>query len=147
MWDREAETVFSTRRSLQDLDDPYLVTASRVEPTPERLRAGGPVPEDIAVYGTAPEVTPYVREVTDSVVAGKTTDYDRVAALQAFFTDSSNGFRYSEDATVPGTNAPDALENFLRGRRGFCEQYASAMAAMVRVLGIPARVGVGFTPG
>jgi hypothetical protein len=48
---------------------------------------------------------------------------------------------------VPGFKSPDALENFLLGKQGFCEQYASAMAAMVRALGIPARVGVGFTPG
>ena len=147
LWDREAETVFSTRRSLQDLDDPYVVRSARVEPTPERLRAGGPIPEEIEIYATAPEVTPYVREVTDRVVAGKTTDYDRVAALQAFFTDGTQGFRYSEDPAIPGTNAPDALENFLRGRAGFCEQYASSMAAMARLLGIPARVGVGFTAG
>jgi transglutaminase-like putative cysteine protease len=149
LWDRKAETVFSTRRRLQNVEEPYRVTATRVEPSAEQLRTGGSVPKEIALSAVAPPVTPYVRELTAEVVAGKTTAYDRVAALQAFFTDRGNGFRYSEEATVPGTNSPDALENFLRprGRRGFCEQYASAMAAMVRVLGLPARVGVGFTPG
>ena len=32
-------------------------------------------------------------------------------------------------------------------RRGYCEQFASAMAMMARVVGIPSRVSVGFLPG
>jgi transglutaminase-like putative cysteine protease len=151
LWDPEAETVFSTRRSLQDLDEPYAVVATRVEPTPERLREGGPLLGDVPTLAVPPEVSPYVRQLTERIVAGKQNDYDKVVALQAFFTDEANGFTYSDESTVPGTNAPDALENFLRpendGRRGFCEQYASAMAALVRVLGLPSRVSVGFTPG
>jgi hypothetical protein len=33
------------------------------------------------------------------------------------------------------------------GRRGYCEQFASAMAIMLRTLHVPARVAVGFTSG
>ena len=32
-------------------------------------------------------------------------------------------------------------------RRGYCEQYAGAMAVMVRAAGVPARVVLGYTPG
>jgi hypothetical protein len=92
-------------------------------------------------------VSPYVRDLIDRTVAGKETDYDRVAAIQALFRDASNGFTYNEDATAPGFDEAGALERFLKGKQGFCEQYASAMGAMVRALGIPARVAVGFTPG
>ena len=42
----------------------------------------------------------------------------------------------------------DALDHFLfTSRRGFCEQFAGAFAAMARAVGLPARVAVGFTPG
>jgi len=41
----------------------------------------------------------------------------------------------------------NAILNFLRVKRGYCEQFAGAYAAMARSLGIPARVAVGFTPG
>ena len=42
----------------------------------------------------------------------------------------------------------DALSTFLfTTHRGYCEQFASAMAVLVRALGIPARVAVGFTGG
>jgi hypothetical protein len=70
-----------------------------------------------------------------------------VAAIQRYFTDPANGFRYSESSQVPGIDSPDALEAFLEGKQGFCEQYASAMAAMIRIAQVPARVAVGFTKG
>jgi len=148
LWDTEAETVFSTRTSLGEVDDPYVVSASRLEPLVTLLRGKQDVPSDIDdVYGTVPELSPVVQRLLDDTVAGAATDYDRVAAIQALFRDPANGFSYDEQASTPGLNAPDALENFLLGRVGYCEQYASAMGAMVRGLGMPARVAVGFTPG
>jgi transglutaminase-like putative cysteine protease len=147
LWDSDSETVFSTRVDLSEVEEVYRVTASRVTPDPVALRRDQRVPEEVAPFAVAPEVSPYVQELTERVTGGAETTYDKVAALQGFFRDPDNGFVYSEDTDVPGIDAPNALETFLRGRRGFCEQYASAMAAMVRVLGVPARVAVGFTPG
>ena len=65
--------------------------------------------------------------------------------LQTFFRDTD--FRYDVETGEPSDDAPDALTAFLRNRRGFCEQFASAMAALVRGAGIPARVAVGFITG
>ena len=71
------------------------------------------------------------------------TKYQKAVALQDWFRDN---FDYSL-ATAPG-NGTDALEAFLTegkgGRVGYCEQFASAMAVMARILNIPARVAVGF---
>ena len=68
-------------------------------------------------------------------------------ALQEWFREDG-GFTYDLDAS-PGNGADD-LVAFLTegegGRTGYCEQFASAMAVMARVLGIPARVAVGFLP-
>jgi hypothetical protein len=147
LWDSDSETVFSTRVDLREVQDVYRVTASRVVPDPSTLRREQRVPDDIAPFAVAPEVSPYVTDLTTRLTEGAGTTYDKVAALQAFFRTPANGFVYSEDTDVPGIDAPNALETFLRGRRGFCEQYASAMAAMARVLGVPARVAVGFAPG
>jgi transglutaminase-like putative cysteine protease len=148
LWDAESQTVFSTRTSLKELDSPYTVRSERLEPSVELLR-GAPRPPATIVetYAVRPTVTQYVQNLVDQTVMDATTDYDRVAAIQELFRDRSNGFVYDHETPAPGFNSPDALENFLRGKRGFCEQYASAMAAMVRTLGIPARVAVGFTPG
>ncbi|HVM27022.1 MAG TPA: DUF3488 and transglutaminase-like domain-containing protein [Mycobacteriales bacterium] len=147
LWDSTSETVFSTRVDLSEVDEVYRVTASRVVPDPSVLQREGRLPEDVAPFAVAPQVSPYVADLAQQVAAGAETGYDRAAALQAFFRDASNGFVYSESTSVPGIDAPNALETFLRGRQGFCEQYASAMAAMARVVGLPARVAVGFTPG
>jgi hypothetical protein len=44
-------------------------------------------------------------------------------------------------------NSGDAMVDFLNDRSGYCEQFATTMAAMARHLGIPARVALGFTSG
>lgn len=86
-----------------------------------------------------------VEELTDEVVDGAASDFERAVALQEWFREDG-GFEYSLDAE-PG-NGTDELVEFLEegpgGRVGYCEQFASAMAVMARVLDIPARVAVGF---
>ena len=148
LWEDRSETIFSTRTSLREVDEPYVVEASRRVPDPAQLRAAPTASSDLLeTYAVPPELTDFVAGLLDDVVADETTDYDRVVAIQDYLRSRSNGFRYSENADVPGFNQPNALERFLRAKQGFCEQYASAMAALVRGLGIPARVAVGFTPG
>lgn len=148
LWDKESQTVFSTRTSLREVDEPYAVESARIRPTPELLRGSAGVPNEIReAYAAPPPLSPFVQQLLDQTVAGKDTDYDKVAAIQALFRDEANGFVYDEDADVPGFDEAGALERFLRGKQGFCEQYSSAMGALVRALGIPARVAVGFTPG
>ena len=146
LWDAEAETVFSTRTSVRDVRDPYVVKTARLVPDVALLREPQDPPTAITqVYGERPELSPEAQRFLDETIAGEATAYDRVAALQARFT--SGEFEYSEATSVPPTNAPDALTAFLQTKEGFCEQYAAAMAALVRALGLPARVAVGFTGG
>lgn len=48
----------------------------------------------------------------------------------------------------PGTYGDDGLEDFLFHRRvGFCEHYAAAFAALMRVAGLPSRVVIGYHGG
>jgi hypothetical protein len=54
-------------------------------------------------------------------------------------------FRYS--TSVSSGNDATYLEQFLRDKTGYCEQFAATMALMARAVGIPARVAVGFTQG
>ncbi len=82
--------------------------------------------------------------IAAEVTAGASSDYDRAVALQRWFTESG-GFTYSLD--VPDAAGRSPLLAFLEDRVGFCQQFATAMAAVSRALGIPARVVVGFTGG
>ena len=60
-------------------------------------------------------------------------------------TSSTANFTY--DLSVRAGHGEDAIESFLKERRGYCEQFAGTYAAFARSIGLPARVAVGFTPG
>ena len=67
--------------------------------------------------------------------------YDAVRAIENHLQEE---YRYSE--RVPSADVP--LEDFLfRERAGYCQQFSGAMALMLRMIGIPARVVAGFSPG
>ena len=70
---------------------------------------------------------------------------------------TSTGWRRSESISATSssttracrtTDDPQSLADMLQTtHRGFCQQFASLMAIMLRSIGIPARVAVGFTTG
>jgi transglutaminase-like putative cysteine protease len=87
----------------------------------------------------------FVRSLAQEVTRDHPSRYEKAVALQDWFR-KDGGFEYSLDNVPPG-NGTDELVAFLTegtGRVGYCEQFAAAMAAMARSLGIPARVAVGF---
>ena len=98
----------------------------------------------VARYLSLPRNFPRaVRELAQRFTAGANTPYERAAALE----DSLRvGFVYDERA-LPGASVRALSDFLLRSRRGYCEQFAGAYAAMARSLGLPTRVAVGFTPG
>jgi hypothetical protein len=66
------------------------------------------------------------------------------AFVQSVMHHLSKGFTYDEHA--PPARYP--LISFLFGtKHGYCQQFAGAMALLLRMGGVPARVAVGFTPG
>jgi transglutaminase-like putative cysteine protease len=78
-------------------------------------------------------------------VAGSArTPYAAVLALESWFR-QRGGFVYDEQP--PRVTGPPLVEFVTRTKAGYCQHYAGAMAAMLRMLGIPARVAVGFTSG
>jgi hypothetical protein len=71
------------------------------------------------------------------------TPYDAVEKLEQWFV-SSGTFHYSNQPPVVGR----PLVGFVtRTHAGYCQYFAGAMALMLRYLGIPARVAVGFAGG
>ena len=78
------------------------------------------------------------------VTRNASTPYGAVLALESWFR-QTGGFRYDESPPrVPGP----PLEVFVkRTKAGYCQHFAGAMALMLRLLGVPARVAVGFTSG
>ena len=147
-YDPDATTVFADRRQRAE---PYTELGVLPRANPQLLRAAGPA-HGAAFAAADPQyldtggVDPRVVRLAARVTAGAHTAFDATVALNRWFTDPGNGFRY-DLRTRPG-NSGDALVDFLfTGHRGYCEQFASAMAIMLRTQHVPARVAVGFTPG
>ncbi len=92
-----------------------------------------------------PGIPTMVRTFANEVTREAPSRFEKAVALQNWFR-RDGGFTY--DTSVASGNGTDELVAFLSdtgdGRTGYCEQFASAMAVMARILGIPARVAVGF---
>jgi transglutaminase-like putative cysteine protease len=147
-WDPETLNVRTARSSVRG--QVYTVTTETAAPTSDQLRAADPVVDpDLQRYLELPRrLPPVVAETAAQVTAAATTNYDRAIALQGYFR--GGDFVYSEEAPVDegydGTSAT-VIGRFLEAKSGYCVHFASAMAAMARTLGIPARIAVGFTTG
>jgi len=137
-----------------DLDEglEYSVRSLVVSPTPEDLDAVSVAPSVLLGNGVpdrytfVPDDLPLaVRQIAEAWTDNASTPYRQVLAIQQHFV-SSGDFHYSLDVR-PKADA-NALVDFLtKTRTGFCQQFAAAMAILVRELGFPARVAVGFRPG
>jgi transglutaminase-like putative cysteine protease len=125
----------------------YTVTSRIVVPKPEELdRVVDLTPMQYGRWTDLPEdaLDPRIEEIANGWTEGAISDYDKVLAIQRHF--HSDGFQYSTDVEV--NDSADALLAFLtQTKAGFCQQYATAMAVLVRELGIPARIAVGYQAG
>ncbi|OIJ68760.1 transglutaminase TgpA family protein [Streptomyces mangrovisoli] len=124
----------------------YTVDSLDVQPTAEQL-AASPDPSQAMLheYTDVPKSVPsVVAKTARTVTKGARNHYEEAVKLQDYFA-VNGGFQYDTDVKVG--QGPDAIAKFLKDKRGFCEHFSFAMAAMARTLGIPARVAVGFAPG
>ncbi|MBW3537187.1 MAG: DUF3488 and transglutaminase-like domain-containing protein [Actinobacteria bacterium] len=128
----------------------YTVISVRPPATPEILRRSssfdiappGPIAER---YLQLPEdVSQRVVELAHSVTADAPTTYDKVRALEAWMGANTT---YTLDIP-PLPRGADAVDQYLfEDKQGFCEQIGSALVVMLRSLGVPARLAVGYAAG
>ena len=88
-----------------------------------------------SVYDTALEVTSEAQ-----------SPYEAAALLETWFREAG-GFVYDEQPPAPIGGTPALVDFVNETRRGYCQHYAGAMALMLRLLGVPSRVAVGFSSG
>lgn len=108
-------------------------------------------PPDLEFYTRLPEDLPVsLRGTAAARTRGASTDFERAWMLEHWFRNSGR-FNYSTDVST-GHGAL-MLDDWLNDptsqnyRTGYCEQFAAAMAVLGRLLNIPTRVVLGFTPG
>lgn len=126
----------------------YEVRSVDVRPAADALAragsAGGPNRElHLAMPAEVPQ---RVRQLAREITAGGATAGAKAQAIERYL--SSDRFTYSTAPTVGQGDGISTIDDFLfRSRRGYCEQFAGAMAILAREVGIPTRMAVGFTPG
>ena len=124
----------------------YTVKSADVEPSVQQLDHAVRPPASITkqyLKFTSPASALLVA-LARQHTAGAKTFYQKAVALENWFT--SGEFTYNLHAGQPDT--PAGLVNFLtKTRQGYCQQFAFAMAALARLVGIPSRVAVGYTAG
>ncbi|MGS2619152.1 transglutaminase TgpA family protein [Micromonospora sp. LZ34] len=144
LYDDNRAILFSNREDSRDKR--YSFEYVRSTYSPDTLRQARPLGSDHAARRQYTAVPPAaeVDELVRSLVRGKRTEYDKVRAIYDHFS-ADNGFSYQLSTQV-GTSGQDIVD-FLTNKVGYCQQYAAAMAWLVRAAGIPARVAFGFTNG
>jgi len=148
VWDPETLNLRTARSSVRGQE--YTVQSVQAAPTSDQLRAvDAAVAPGLSQYLELPEaLPPIVAQQALEAVGGAVSNYDKAVALQQYFR--SGDFTYSEDAPVDGDydgTSAEVIGTFLTEKSGYCVHFSSAMAAMARTLGIPARIAVGFTTG
>lgn len=126
-------------------DEAFTYRDDTVAPIPQRT-----LPDPDRYLDLPDTIGPRVVSLARATTANLQTDFERAIALETFFR-TPGTFRYST-AVLPGHGASDLADWLLdpesaNYRTGYCEQFATAMAVMARMVGIPSRVVLGFTPG
>ena len=128
----------------------YVVRSARVAATPAALRAASVSEpsgdeESLSLPANVPSI---IRTTADRWTRSATTPYDSALAIQNQLRDGS----FSYDEQTPAEQGYDGdglgvIAKFLSVKAGYCIHYASTMAVMARLEGIPSRIVVGYQPG
>jgi hypothetical protein len=127
------------------LTESYTAYSLMPQTSPGRLP--GPsrdYPADITLNDLQlPRVDPRIRDLAAGITAHVDNDYDKALAIELYLRT-----QYGYSLQMASSRVTDPLVYFLFQRKeGHCEYFASAMAVMLRTLGIPARIVNGFRTG
>ncbi|GAB1471396.1 transglutaminaseTgpA domain-containing protein [Chloroflexota bacterium] len=130
--------------------DLYRASALFVNPTISELQQSSQdYPEwALTKYLQLPEdFSPRIRQVAQEITANYDNPYDKATAITRYLRSE---IQYSTSVEIPNDpdNPVDPLEYVLfKGKKGFCNYYASLEVLMLRSVGIPARLAVGYAQG
>jgi transglutaminase-like putative cysteine protease len=129
-----------TVRSQVNTATPAQLAADTASPATESATERDQLQSDLQL----PHAYPRVKALAEKITARTTTTEAKVQALIAWIGAHTH---YSTDIP-PLPPGADTVDEFLFGNRvGFCEQISTAMAVMLRSIGVPAREAVGYVPG
>jgi transglutaminase-like putative cysteine protease len=125
----------------------YRVRAELANPSIQGLREAGDLyPEWVTKrYLQLPNnLSPKLSALAQDLTAGLETPYDKANIITNYLR---NEIKYSTSIDIP-ENIADPLEYVIFDlKQGFCTYYASAEVLMLRTVGVPARMAVGYAQG
>jgi transglutaminase-like putative cysteine protease len=125
----------------------YTVVSNVVIPSAPEMDEATPVSPAAKYTYLPPTTPPRIGEIARRWAADATerNPYREIVAIMDHLTEPG-AFTYSD--AVDLRDDSNALLTFLtKTRKGFCQQFAAAMAVLVRSLGFPARIAVGYRTG
>ena len=143
IWQDEASSIylgFNTGTLVR-----YSAVSDIATPAPELLRSDRrQIPEAVRdTYLQLPDTDARVTELARTITQQQVSSYDKAIAIENYL---QRNYGYTLD--LPPAMPKDPIAYFLfEARRGHCEFFASAMAIMLRTLGIPSRLVNGFLQG
>lgn len=123
----------------------YTVFSEHLDPAADQLSAAPPAGSAVAPYDLAvPASYDSVRKLAGQITAAAGTPFAKAIALQSWL---NHGGKFSYTLDAAEVTDATSLRGFLTAKRGFCQQFAFAMAVFARLVGIPSRIAVGYTQG
>jgi len=125
----------------------YQVDAMIKNPHVEELReAGSDYPQWVLEkYVQMPaEFSPRIQQLARDITANEETDYDKAVAITRYLRDN---IEYAPILEQPPRRADPLEWVMFESRKAYCVYYATAEIMMLRSVGIPARMAVGFAQG
>jgi transglutaminase-like putative cysteine protease len=144
-YDQASGTLIVDRQSENSDGLRYTVTSRVPNWTEDELRAASDeVPDDIADrYLELPDdFSDRITNEAARITQNASGPYDKARTLEDYLRD----FEYTTEVQ-PGHSDSAIIDFLFVNKKGYCEQFAGAFAAMARSIGIPSRVVVGFTMG
>jgi transglutaminase-like putative cysteine protease len=124
----------------------YTVISAQAAPTQAQLTAPQQLPAEIRrdFLGFPSPVTGQLTTIAQAVTRHQRTAFAKAVALEHWFQSGQFGYTLASD--LP--NTPGGLLDFLTSvKHGNCQQFAFAMAVLARLIHIPSRIAIGYTPG
>jgi TgpA N-terminal domain/Transglutaminase-like superfamily/Domain of unknown function (DUF4129) len=146
-WSESSDTLMVYSGGSDESNMSYSAISGQVAPTGAEEAANLKVPNSIAAsyLGFKSSVTPQLAKIAQQITKHAHSPFEKAIALEQYF--QSGRFQYTL-SDLKLQNSPRGLLNFLtKDRRGFCEQFAFAMAVLARLVGIPSRIEIGYTSG
>ncbi|WP_085521020.1 DUF4129 domain-containing transglutaminase family protein [Tuberibacillus sp. Marseille-P3662] len=99
------------------------------------------------VYTQLPNDVPNrVRQLTQDITKNADNRYDKAQAIVNYF--ENNDYQYStQDVPYPDQNQDYVAQFLFESQVGYCDNFSTSMAVMLRTIGIPTRWVKGFTYG